>query len=167
MASRARKQKVTRKKKAVKLTSFGFTTTKPIGRKTRAPKLNFQGFPVSNCVYHRVLDCHCYAPPRYYEIPLTEESIDLSFCHECLLQPCMMAGTSDEVDMIVGRVLDAASMDKSLNVKEAAMRCIRLIHSKIFPSDWGDRVWPPRCIERSLPNFFHDAMATSDMKVKK
>ena len=98
---------------------------------------------------------------------LFRSSIDLSFCHECLLQPCMMAGTSDEVDMIVGRVLDAASMYKSLNVTETAMRCMRLIHSKIFPGDWGDRVWPPRSIERSLPDFFDDAKATRDMKVKK
>ena len=84
---------------------------------------------MSNCVYHRTLDGHYYAPPpKYYKMPLTEDDIDLSFCHECLLQPCTMVGTEEEVDVIIEKVLDLIAEDSNLNEHDAAMRCIKIIH---------------------------------------
>ena len=164
MTKKKSTKKPNKSQKRNKLTSFGFTTTKPVRRKQRPPILNFQGFPMDNCVYHRSLDGHYYAPPKYYKTPLTEDDIDLSFCHECLLQPCMMVGTEEEVDVIIEKVLDLKVENRNVDENDAAMRCIKIIHKNIFPNEWGSRAWPPPCIKRHLPYFFQEAKESRKTK---
>jgi hypothetical protein len=105
---------------------------------------NFQGFPMSECVYEEELDKYVFKPAGYPpagENPTKQHAL----CHKCLLRPCLVKGKWDDImgfceDIMVFENDDSEGMySKLTNHAESIM-------VEIFGAKYAAHTAAPGCV---------------------
>lgn len=144
---------VTKKKNPQQMMERYFMVVK---QKREIPKRNFQGFPLSQCVYEEEVMDMVYRPtgyPRRTERKKDSSTECTKLCHECLLRPCVVRGKWNEImgfceDTMVFENDDSESMYfKMMNHAESIM-------VEVFGARYCRNNPTPACIQGVVGNYF-------------
>ena len=65
---------------------------------SRRPQMNFQGYPIKQCVYEPSIKKWVFHPPGWGEdLPAPYTSAEWFFCDDCKLKPCLAIEKSHEI----------------------------------------------------------------------
>lgn len=143
-----RKQIAVRKKKKnpqTKIKHF-FASTKSLPRR---PSMNFQGFPIQQCVYEPTL-CKWLFHPRGWgtKLPFPFTKASWLLCKDCLLKPCFAAEKHVEIfgfldesnDSADSVVVSFSSANQQLRIRAMESMC------QVFGRRYAHQTGLPKCV---------------------
>lgn len=122
--------------------------------KQKQPKIekNFQGFPLTECIYEEEIDKYVYKPTDYPSAGTTNPKQQHSLCNKCFLRPCFVKGKWDDLmgfceDIMVFENDDSESMYfKMLNHAEA-------IQVELFGVRYARNNLLPECVNEIVGKY--------------
>lgn len=124
-----------------------FLVTKQV-RKPKA-ETNFQGFPLSECIYEEEVDDYVFKPSDY---PPKGSKKEHGFCHKCFLRPCIVRGKWDDImgfceDIMVFENNDSEGMySKLMNHADSLM-------VEVFGAKYVASGRSPSCVYEMVGNY--------------
>lgn len=132
--------------------------------KAKAPPLeiNFQGFPLSECVFAAEIGTYVYCPPAYGNNAMRKGG---RVCPDCYLSPCFAKEKDEEIheflcDFPIHNVFNSDNeMDEAY---EKMVDRIERMLTESFGAKYASSVGVPDCCERVVSEYAEFARETRD-----